>query len=158
MIATEQEYPAKTTYEIRVAHLSPKRNEKWWVGENFQVRDKGRLCLLQNDKHTIWLQGQVEDHDLLEAAKFHAFNAFLVHDSIDSVFERAAEMGNNQVAMDKRIYGGAPCIAGTRIPVYAILELVEAGCSHSKILEAFPTIGEQELQAALQFAIYVMEK
>ena len=155
MIATQQEDRAKTAFEIQAAHLRPKRNEKWSVWEEIQIRRETQPCSLQNDKHIIWLGGQDEDHDILGAAKL---DAFLVHDSIDRVFERAAERGNNQVAMDKRIYGGAPCIAGTRIPVYAILELVEAGYSHPEILKSFPTIGQQELQAALQFAIYVMEK
>ena len=154
MISTQQEDRARRAFEIQAADFRPKRNEKWLVLEKFHIRHEIQPCSLGYDKHITWLGGQDEDHDILGAAKL---DVFLVHDSIDRVFERAAERGNNQVAMDKRIYGGAPCIAGTRIPVYAILELVEAGYSHPEILKSFPTIGQQELQAALQFAIYVME-
>lgn len=155
MIETQQEDHAKAAFKIRAMDFRPKENAKWVVLEETQIRYETQLYSLQNDEHIIRFGGQDEYHDIWGAAKL---DAFLVHDSIDRVFERAAEKGNNQVAMDKRIYGGAPCIAGTRIPVYAILELVEAGYSHPEILKSFPTIGQQELQAALQFAIYVMEK
>jgi uncharacterized protein (DUF433 family) len=60
--------------------------------------------------------------------------------------------------MNRRIYGGAPCVANTRVPVYVILQMVEDGCSHKQILKAFPTIGEEGLKAALRFAALVMER
>jgi len=80
------------------------------------------------------------------------------HDSVEEYFRQAAEKVNNKIAMNKRIYGGAPCIADTRVPVYAILEMVEAGYSHKRILKAFPLIGKEGLEAALRFAVLVMER
>ena len=74
------------------------------------------------------------------------------------LFREAVEKINNKIAIDTRIYGGAPCVANTRVPVYAILEMVEAGYSHKRILKAFPTIGKEGLAAALQFAVLVMER
>ncbi len=119
-------------------------------GDKFQVSASGKfLCSL--DKNKSW----PEDTGLFGATLFDTGD---VHDSIDDVFNRAAESINNTIVMDKRIYGGAPCVADTRVPVYAILELVEAGYSHKKILKSFPTISQRGLEAALQFATYVMEK
>ena len=68
-----------------------------------------------------------------------------VDDSIDDIFNRAAESVSSRIVMDKRVYGGAPCVAGTRVPVYAILELMEAGFSHKKILKSFPAVGQQRI-------------
>ena len=81
-------------------------------------------------------------------------------DSVDELFRKAAEQVGNKIAMNRRIYGGAPCIAGTRVPVYAIMELVEAGWSAKKILskKGFPMITADQLAAALHFATLVTER
>jgi len=78
--------------------------------------------------------------------------------STDEMFREAAEKVDKKIIMDKRIYGGAPCVVNTRVPVYAILEMVEAGYSHKRILKAFPTINKEDLEAALRFAVLVMER
>ncbi len=78
--------------------------------------------------------------------------------SADELFRKVAEKVSNKIVMDRRIYGGAPCVANTRVPVYAILELVEAGYTHKRILKSFPSIGQEGLAAALQFAVLVMER
>ena len=79
-------------------------------------------------------------------------------ESVDDIFNRAAQSVDHRVVMDKRIYGGTPCVVDTRVPVYAILELVQAGYSHRKMLRSFPTVTPEGLDAALRFAIHVMEK
>lgn len=77
---------------------------------------------------------------------------------VDKYFRYVAEKVNGKISIDKRIYGGAPCVANTRVPVYAILELVEAGYSHEKILKSFPTIDKDGLAAALRFAVLLVER
>lgn len=78
--------------------------------------------------------------------------------SDDELFQQAAAKVNHKIQMDRKILGGAPCIAGTRIPVYAILQLVEAGYSHKRILKSFPSLSRENLETALRFSAIVMER
>ncbi len=48
--------------------------------------------------------------------------------------------------------GGRPCIRGMRIRVQDILELMNAGASHAEILEDYPYLEEEDIQAALAYA------
>jgi uncharacterized protein (DUF433 family) len=76
----------------------------------------------------------------------------------EEVFQKAAAAVGGKIQLDRKILGGAPCVAGTRIPVYAILQLVEAGYTHKRILKSFPSLSKEELEAALRFATLVMER
>lgn len=78
--------------------------------------------------------------------------------SADEMFRQAAEKVGNKIVMNRKIYGGAPCVANTRVPVYVILQMVEDGCSHKQILRAFPSIGKEGLEASLRFSALVMER
>jgi len=78
--------------------------------------------------------------------------------SEDDLFQDATAKVNHKIQIGRKILGGAPCVAGTRIPVYAILQLVEAGYSHKKILKSFPSLSRQDLEAALRFSAIVMER
>lgn len=44
---------------------------------------------------------------------------------------------------------GKPCVKGTRIPVYLLLEMVAAGESYERILAAYPQLTEDDLRACL---------
>jgi len=48
--------------------------------------------------------------------------------------------------------GGKPCIRGMRIRVADILELYAAGLSSAQILEDFPDLEAEDLEAALRYA------
>lgn len=48
--------------------------------------------------------------------------------------------------------GGRPCIRGMRIRVQDVLELLSAGASHAEILEDYPYLEEEDIQAALAYA------
>ena len=47
---------------------------------------------------------------------------------------------------------GKPCLKGTRIPVYLILEKLAAGESAEQILDAYPQITRDHITSALQYA------
>lgn len=47
---------------------------------------------------------------------------------------------------------GKPCLTGTRIPVYLILEKLAAGETAEQILEAYPQLTRAHVVAALQYA------
>jgi uncharacterized protein (DUF433 family) len=51
---------------------------------------------------------------------------------------------------DKR--GGKPCIRGLRITVYDVLDYLAGGMSVEEILEDFPDLTREDIQAALAFA------
>lgn len=53
---------------------------------------------------------------------------------------------------DPAIRSGKPCIAGTRITVYDILEYLAGGMSEEELLEDFPSLCQEDIRAALHFA------
>jgi uncharacterized protein (DUF433 family)/predicted nuclease of predicted toxin-antitoxin system len=47
---------------------------------------------------------------------------------------------------------GKPCLAGTRIPVYLVLQKLAAGETADEILKAYPQLGPQHIRACLEYA------
>lgn len=47
---------------------------------------------------------------------------------------------------------GKPCLKGTRIPVYLILQKLAAGETSQDILSAYPQLKPEHIQASLQYA------
>jgi uncharacterized protein (DUF433 family) len=47
---------------------------------------------------------------------------------------------------------GKPCIKGTRIPVYLLLEKMAAGETSEQLLAAFPQLTADDLRACLEYA------
>ncbi len=54
-----------------------------------------------------------------------------------------------RISSDPKIMFGKPCIKGTRIPVDLILEKIAHGISFSDLLEAYPRIEVEDIQACL---------
>ena len=50
------------------------------------------------------------------------------------------------------IRSGKPCIRGTRITVYDILEYLAGGMSEDQILQDFQALSREDVRAALEFA------
>ncbi|MBI2431806.1 MAG: DUF433 domain-containing protein [Candidatus Hydrogenedentes bacterium] len=48
--------------------------------------------------------------------------------------------------------GGKPCIRGMRITVYDVLEYLSSGMSQGEILDDFPYLTAEDIQACLSFA------
>jgi len=60
----------------------------------------------------------------------------------------------DRIAVNSNIHFGKPCIAGTRIPVQNVLELVDEGIPFAKIIqEYYPDINIQDIHACLRYAI-----
>ncbi len=49
------------------------------------------------------------------------------------------------------IVGGDPCIAGTRIPVWLLVEARQLGMSENEILRAYPSLNAGELIQAWSY-------
>ena len=58
----------------------------------------------------------------------------------------------NRIVIDPEIRSGKPCIKGTRITVYDILEYLAGGTSEDDILRDFPALSRDDIRAALEFA------
>ena len=50
------------------------------------------------------------------------------------------------------VRSGKPCIKGTRITVYDILEYLAGGMTEDQILADFPSLTREDIRAALAFA------
>ena len=57
-----------------------------------------------------------------------------------------------RIVIDPAIRNGKPCIRGTRITVYDILEYLAGGMTEDDILRDFPSLSREDVRAALQFA------
>lgn len=62
-----------------------------------------------------------------------------------------------RIEVNPRILGGKPVIRGTRIPVYLILELLSAGYDFKRILRAYPTLKEEDIKAAVEYATMILK-
>ena len=60
----------------------------------------------------------------------------------------------NRITVNPQIHFGKPCIAGTRITVQNVLELLNEGFTFEKIIEDYyPDLTVEDIQACLQYAI-----
>lgn len=62
-----------------------------------------------------------------------------------------------RIVVSPKILGGKPVIKGTRIPVYLILELLSAGYDFKRIIEAYPTLTEEDIKAAVDYAAQIVK-
>jgi uncharacterized protein (DUF433 family) len=58
----------------------------------------------------------------------------------------------DRISIDPAIRSGKPCIKGTRITVYDILEYLAGGMTADQILRDFPSLASDDVKAALEFA------
>ena len=64
---------------------------------------------------------------------------------------------SKRIEVNPRILGGKPVIRGTRIPVYLILELLSAGYDFKRIVKAYPSLNEEDIRAAIDYAAKIMQ-
>lgn len=64
----------------------------------------------------------------------------------------------NRISINPAKCFGKPCIKGTRIPVYMILELVEQGLSLKDIIkECYPDITLKDIKACIHYAATILK-
>ena len=64
----------------------------------------------------------------------------------------------NRIEINPNILAGKPVIAGTRIPVTLILNLLAHGQTMQDIIEDYPDLTAEDIKAAIQYAQEVVEK
>ena len=63
-----------------------------------------------------------------------------------------------KIIVDPKILGGKPIIAGTRIPVYLVLELLASGLTEDKILkDYYPHLTKASIRAAARYGAQVVK-
>ena len=59
---------------------------------------------------------------------------------------------HERVSVNPAVRGGKPCVKGTRITVYDVLEYLAGGMSEDEILSDFPDLTREDIRASLAFA------
>jgi uncharacterized protein (DUF433 family) len=62
------------------------------------------------------------------------------------------ELDQLPVTIDPDIVSGAPVFRGTRVPVEALIDNLEAGLSLDEFLENFPTVTREQAMQVLEFS------
>ena len=57
-----------------------------------------------------------------------------------------------RISIDPEIRSGKPCIKGTRITVYDVLEYLAGGMNEDEILRGFPSLGREDIRVVFEFA------
>lgn len=58
-----------------------------------------------------------------------------------------------RIEINPNVHFGKPCVAGTRIPVEAVMELIEEGLSFADIIkDYYPDLTPDDLRACVRFA------
>ncbi len=58
----------------------------------------------------------------------------------------------DRIEMNPRVMLGKPVIRGTRIPVELILRKLSEGASEADLLDAYPNLAREDIQAAMRYA------
>jgi len=60
----------------------------------------------------------------------------------------------DRIGVDPRIHFGKPCVAGTRVTVQSVLELLNQGLSFEDIIrDYYPDLTVDDIRACIQYAI-----
>lgn len=64
----------------------------------------------------------------------------------------------NLITQDPTILGGKPIIAGTRMSVESVLELLSSCLEIKDILQEYPFLKKEQIQAVINFAAKIVGK
>lgn len=63
-----------------------------------------------------------------------------------------------RITHDPAVMGGKPCIRGLRVTVSTILGLLAAGQPRERILQAYPYLEREDLDAVMAYAAWRLEE
>lgn len=64
----------------------------------------------------------------------------------------------SRITHDPQVMGGRPCVRGMRVTVGMIVGLLATGHSSDEVLEAYPYLEPEDVQAALSYAAWRAEE
>jgi len=67
-------------------------------------------------------------------------------------------MDIERITLNPAVMGGKPCIRGLRVTVGTILGLLASGKSRERILQAYPYLEPEDIDAALAYAAWRLEE
>ena len=85
-----------------------------------------------------------------EIELFKSKNRILIKEHMEYIFER--------ITIDDELCGGKPTIRGLRITAQTILEFLFNGTPESEVLEQFPVLEKEDIEACKKFALEMMNK
>jgi uncharacterized protein (DUF433 family) len=65
---------------------------------------------------------------------------------------------HKHISVDPEIHHGEPCIKGTRVPVSMIVGSVADGMSFEAIMDSYPQLKKESIQAALAYAADIVRQ
>ena len=71
--------------------------------------------------------------------------------------DKEVAMLADRIEIDPRVCGGKPVVNGTRIPVAVIIEQLSTGETWDAILNGYPELTRQDIEAALRYASKALE-
>src|SRR6266705_810682 len=71
---------------------------------------------------------------------------------------RRRPMQIERITHNPAVMGGKPCIRGLRVTVGTILGLLASGKSRERILQAYPYLEPEDIDAALAYAAWRLEE
>lgn len=64
----------------------------------------------------------------------------------------------DRITHDPTVMGGKPCIRGLRVTVGTILGLLATGATRERILQAYPYLEPEDIDAVLAYAAWRLEE
>lgn len=64
-----------------------------------------------------------------------------------------------RIFVNPQVLGGKPCVKGTRVAVYMVLELLEDGLTFDEIIrDCYPQLTKEDLMACVEYARTLVEQ
>jgi uncharacterized protein (DUF433 family) len=64
----------------------------------------------------------------------------------------------DRITLDPHVMGGKPCIRGMRVTVGTLVGMLASGHSRESLLQLYPYLEPQDIDAALQYAAWRVEE
>ena len=64
----------------------------------------------------------------------------------------------SRITLNRNVMGGKPCIRGLRVTVGTVLGLLASGHSRERIVQAYPYLEPEDIDAALAYAAWRLEE
>jgi uncharacterized protein (DUF433 family) len=121
------------------------------------------MKLINNDSKTDEHFSPMISHKALENKRFNRYlrrycpTAKDFQITLRQAYDEASRAIPSIVA-SANILGGSPCVRGTRVPVYMILDAVEYHGTLEGVLQSYPKLNMEQVKDAVRFAGLVMER
>ena len=87
--------------------------------------------------------------------KTHSFRSFLERKRIDMMVHKDLL---SRITVNPQVMVGKPTIRGLRITVEQILRALAGGVSHKDLLDDYPQLESEDIEAALLYAVELVEE